>query len=63
MSPPLKRRGLELPLSAGPGTGVFTGYASLFSTRDQAGDIVMPGAFHLSLKQPAGGTDPHAVPA
>jgi len=54
MSLRLKRRGLELPLSAGPGTGVFSGYASLFNTRDAAGDIVMPGAFHASLvKRPA----------
>ena len=50
----LKRRGLELPVSAAPGTGVFSGYASLFNTRDAAGDIVMPGAFHASLiKRPA----------
>lgn len=47
----LQRRGLELPLSAGPGTGVFTGYASLFNKRDGAGDIVMPGAFTESLKK------------
>jgi uncharacterized protein len=47
----LQRRGLELPLSAGPGTGVFTGYASLFNKRDGAGDIVMPGAFKESLKK------------
>jgi uncharacterized protein len=47
----LQRRGLELPLSAAPGTGVFTGYASLFNKRDGAGDIVMPGAFAESLKK------------
>jgi uncharacterized protein len=47
----LQRRGLELPLSAAPGTGVFTGYASLFNRRDGAGDIVMPGAFTESLKK------------
>ena len=47
----LQRRGLELPLSAAPGTGVFTGYASLFNKRDGAGDIVMPGAFNDSLKK------------
>ena len=47
----LQRRGLELPLSVGPGTGVFTGYASLFNKRDGAGDIVMPGAFAESLKK------------
>jgi uncharacterized protein len=47
----LQRRGLELPLSAAPGTGVFTGYASLFNKRDGAGDIVMPGAFADTLKK------------
>ena len=47
----LQRRGLELPLSVGPGTAVFTGYASLFNKRDGAGDIVMPGAFAESLKK------------
>ena len=47
----LDRRGLGMPLSAGPGTGVFSGYASLFNTRDQAGDIVLPGAFAASLKK------------
>jgi uncharacterized protein len=47
----LKRRGLELPVSAAPGTGVFRGYASLFGQRDQAGDVVMPGAFQDSLKR------------
>ena len=50
----LKRRGLELPLSAGPGTGVFSGYASLFNERDATGDIVLPGAFRESLlRRPA----------
>ncbi len=50
----LKRRGLELPLSAGPGTGVFSGYASMFNVADQSGDIVLPGAFHTSLiRRPA----------
>jgi HK97 family phage prohead protease len=54
MTPPLKRRGLELPLSAGPGTGVFAGYASMFNVADQSGDIVLPGAFHISLiRRPA----------
>jgi uncharacterized protein len=47
----LKRRGLELPLSAVPGSGVFRGYASLFGARDQSGDVVMPGAFQDSLKR------------
>lgn len=54
MTPRLKRRGLDVPLSAQPGSGVFAGYASLFNTRDAAGDIVMPGAFHASLlRRPA----------
>jgi uncharacterized protein len=39
------------PLSACSGTGVFVGYASLFGVRDQAGDMVMPGAFARSLKR------------
>ena len=49
MPPRLKRRGLDVPLSAQPGSGVFSGYASLFNQRDASGDIVMPGAFHQSL--------------
>ncbi len=54
MSPRLSRRGLEVPLSAASGSGVFSGYASLFGQRDQSGDIVMPGAFHTSLiRRPA----------
>ena len=47
----LTRRGLGQLLSAAPGTGVFTGYASLFGKRDSAGDIVMPGAFAESIKK------------
>ena len=47
----LSRRGLGQPLQAFPGTGVFTGYASLFGKRDSTGDIVMPGAFAASLKK------------
>ena len=31
--------------------GKFTGYGSVFSTKDQGGDIVMPGAFEKSLKK------------
>ena len=31
--------------------GKFTGYGSVFSTKDQGGDIVMPGAFEASLKK------------
>jgi HK97 family phage prohead protease len=36
--------------------GAFTGYASLFGLADQAGDVVMPGAFRDSLTErgPAG---------
>jgi uncharacterized protein len=47
----LSRRGLGQPLQAFPGTGLFTGYASLFGKRDATGDIVMPGAFAESLKK------------
>jgi uncharacterized protein len=47
----LSRRGLGQPLQAFPGTGLFTGYASLFGKRDATGDIVMPGAFAASLKK------------
>jgi len=45
------RRGVEMPLQALSGHGVFAGYASLFGKRDQVGDIVMPGAFSVSLKK------------
>ena len=34
-------------------SGRFSGYASLFGMPDQAGDIVMPGAFAASLKAKA----------
>ena len=47
----LSRRGLGQPLLAAPGTGVFSGYASLFGKRDATGDIVMPGAFLESIKK------------
>lgn len=50
MTQPLARRGLEKPLQAIPGQGVFSGYASLFGKRDGQGDIVMPGAFTDSLR-------------
>ena len=46
----LSRRGLGQPLQAFPGTGLFTGYASLFGKRDASGDMMMPGAFASSLK-------------
>jgi uncharacterized protein len=49
MNQRLKRRGIEIPLSAYSDSGVFAGYASLFNKRDQAGDIVMAGAFRDSL--------------
>lgn len=47
----LSRRGLGQPLQAFPGTGLFTGYASLFGKRDATGDIVLPGAFATSIKK------------
>ncbi len=47
----LSRRGLGQPLQAFPGTGLFTGYASLFGKRDASGDMMMPGAFAASLKK------------
>jgi uncharacterized protein len=47
----LSRRGLGQPLQAFPGTGLFTGYASLFNKRDATGDVVMPGAFAASIKK------------
>jgi uncharacterized protein len=51
MTTRLSRRGLERPLQALSGHGVFVGYASLFGKRDQTGDIIMPGAFASSLKK------------
>ena len=39
------------PLCACSGSGVFSGYASLFGARDQSGDVVMPGAFAASLRK------------
>jgi hypothetical protein len=42
---------LGQPLCACSGSGVFVGYASLFGRRDQSGDIVLPGAFAMSLKR------------
>ena len=44
---------LGRPLSACSGSGVFVGYASLFGRRDQAGDVVLPGAFAQSLRRRA----------
>ena len=46
----LRRGAMEL-VPALAGTGVFSGYASLFGKRDQQGDIVQPGAFATSLKR------------
>ena len=51
MPPRLTKRGLGELLQAQPGSGVFSGYASIFGRRDQSGDIVMPGAFNTSLKK------------
>lgn len=53
MTQRLSRRGIEKPLQALSSHGVFAGYASLFHSRDQQGDIVMPGAFAASLKRRA----------
>ena len=36
-------------------TGAFEGYASLFGIADQAGDVVMPGAFRASLAERGAG--------
>ncbi len=47
----LLRRGAGRLLSAAPGSGVFTGYASLFGRRDGQGDAVMAGAFTGSLRR------------
>ena len=51
MTTRLLRRGVERPLQAVPGQGIFVGYASIFGKRDQTGDIIMPGAFADSLKK------------
>ncbi len=44
-------RGAMKLVPALAGSGVFSGYASLFGKRDQQGDIVLPGAFAASLKK------------
>lgn len=50
-------RGLEVKFTAFDGatqvgsTGKVAGYASLFSEPDQAGDVVVPGAFRASLER------------
>ena len=51
MPPRLSKRGSGELVQAQPGSGVFSGYASLFNRRNQAGDIVVPGAFVASLKK------------
>jgi hypothetical protein len=43
------------PLAVVNDTGVFVGYASLFNRADQAGDMVLPGAFADSLKTKGAG--------
>jgi HK97 family phage prohead protease len=45
---------MDTPVPVASGTGVFTGYASLFNVADQSGDVILPGAFHASLmRRPA----------
>ena len=44
-------KSLTRPLAVAAGTGVFTGYASLFNVADAQGDIVLPGAFAQSLRE------------
>jgi uncharacterized protein len=51
MKSALAKSGSGKPLPVVAGHGLFTGYASLFGIRDQAGDIVMPGAFRASLQR------------
>jgi HK97 family phage prohead protease len=46
-----ERKFLAQPLDAVDADGVFEGYASLFGTADLGKDVVMPGAFHDSLKK------------
>lgn len=41
---------IELDIKAIGDDGLFTGYASVFGTKDRGGDIVMPGAFTKSLQ-------------
>jgi uncharacterized protein len=51
MTTRLVRRGEGTPKLVVSTQNVFIGYASLFNRRDQAGDIVKPGAFAASLKK------------
>jgi HK97 family phage prohead protease len=46
-----ERKFLAQPLDAVDADGVFEGYASLFGIADLGKDVVMPGAFHDSLKK------------
>lgn len=47
----LLTKSVELDLKSLKDDGGFTGYGSVFNTKDQVGDIVMPGAFSNSLKR------------
>ena len=51
MPPPREVARGAPPLAVSSGTGVFTGYASLFDVADAAGDVVQPGAFAASLQR------------
>lgn len=44
-------KSVELNLKKLTDDGKFSGYGSVFSTMDQGGDIVVPGAFEKSLKR------------
>lgn len=44
-------KSVELDLKELRDDGGFTGYGSVFNSKDQGGDIVMPGAFEKSLKR------------
>jgi len=47
----LLTKSVELDLKSLKDDGSFTGYGSVFNTKDQGGDIVIPGAFSKSLKK------------
>lgn len=47
----LLTKSVELDLKSLTDDGKFSGYGSVFSTMDQGGDIVVPGAFEKSLKK------------
>ena len=47
----LLTKSVEHDLKSLKDDGGFTGYGSVFNTKDQVGDIVMPGAFANSLKR------------